>query len=292
MLKGLFTQERTLVKLLILAGLVFFGLLAGIVLAQPFVSEETVNDAFTIRWTQLLMSICAFVFPAVSCAFLFKQENKTFWQWEKIPAGSIILTTGLSILFLIPFINFLAWLNSSIHFPEALAQLESILRKMGDEANQVIEMLLISNSTSDLLQNLFVLALVPAISEELLFRGTLQKILGERLNVHVAVWITAIIFSAFHMEFFGFVPRVLLGAFLGYLFVWSGSLYLSMVAHFVNNAFIVFAGYLVSSSYVADVEIDDIGTGSMWSFAVVSLLISLLLIYQIRKAAKQAKDSI
>ncbi len=283
MLKGLFAKERTRFKLFVLVGLVFLGLFAGFLLSESFVTKESVNDVFIIRWTQFLMSICVFVFPAMSYAFLFKPDNKPFWRWEKLPAGSMILATGLCVLFLIPFINFVAWANSGIHFPETLSELETVLRKMGDEANRIIKMLILTNSKSDLLQNMFVLALVPAVSEELLFRGTLQKILGERLNVHLAVWITAVLFSAFHMEFFGFVPRVLLGALLGYLFVWSGSLYLSMVAHFVNNAFIVFAGYLMSNSYMTGVEIDEIGTRSMWVFAVISLLISLPIIFQIRK---------
>ncbi len=96
----------------------------------------------------------------------------------------------------------------------------------------------------ELIIALFVIAVLPAIGEELVFRGLIQNEL-KRLtqNVHVAIWVSALLFSAFHLQFFGFVPRLLLGALFGYLYYWSGNLSMAVLAHFTNNAVAVFSLY-------------------------------------------------
>ncbi|MBM3913444.1 MAG: CPBP family intramembrane metalloprotease [Sphingomonadales bacterium] len=81
-----------------------------------------------------------------------------------------------------------------------------------------------------------VLALLPAFGEELVFRGSLQPILQQQLrNPHAGVWVSALLFSAIHGQWLGFVPRCLLGALFGYLVLWSGSVWPAMMGHFCNN---------------------------------------------------------
>jgi membrane protease YdiL (CAAX protease family) len=89
-----------------------------------------------------------------------------------------------------------------------------------------------------------VIALIPAIGEELLFRGVIQGSIFKNTNIHVAVLLTSIIFSAFHLQFYGFLPRMVLGILLGYSLAWSGSLWLPVLIHFINNgAAVVFAWF-------------------------------------------------
>ena len=104
------------------------------------------------------------------------------------------------------------------------------------------------------------------------FRGVLQQLLGGRR--HVAIWLTAVIFSAIHMQFYGFVPRMLMGALFGYVFVWTGSLWVPIVMHFVNNGMAVLVYYIFSSKGVAiDTNYaDTLGAGTTWWLGVISLL--------------------
>jgi len=99
-----------------------------------------------------------------------------------------------------------------------------------------------------MISNLFVVAFMAGLSEEIFFRGFIQRLFIEnKLNHHLAIWFTAILFSAIHLQFFGFVPRVLLGAVLGYLYFYSGNLWLSIIAHTVNNGFAVVMAYITGS---------------------------------------------
>ena len=142
-------------------------------------------------------------------------------------------------------------------------------------------------SVGSLISNLFVVAFMAALSEELFFRGILQKVLIEcTKNKHVGVWIGAALFSAFHMQFFGFLPRMLMGAFLGYLFLWSGSLWPGIIAHFCNNGMAVFLSWMMNRESIA-ADADQIGSkdGEIMYAAISTLMVigSLFLVYKIEK---------
>jgi membrane protease YdiL (CAAX protease family) len=114
-----------------------------------------------------------------------------------------------------------------------------------DKADNLIDMLVVSNTFWVMILNLITIALIPAIAEEMIFRGVFQKIFNNLFKSgHIAIWVTAFIFSAIHFQFFGFIPRFILGLVFGYLFYWSGSLWLSIISHFVNNAFPVIMAYI------------------------------------------------
>ena len=114
-----------------------------------------------------------------------------------------------------------------------------------DKADNLIEMLVESNTFRVMMLNLLTIALLPAIAEELIFRGVFQKIFSNIFKSgHVAIWFTAFLFSTIHFQFFGFIPRFILGLVFGYLFFWSGTLWLPVISHFVNNAFPVILVYI------------------------------------------------
>jgi membrane protease YdiL (CAAX protease family) len=135
-----------------------------------------------------------------------------------------------------------------------------------------------------LLVGMFVIAVLPAVGEELVFRGIVQRRLYTLVrNPHVAIWTAALAFSAIHVQFFGFFPRLLLGALFGYLYYWSGNLWYPIFAHFVNNGFTLLMLYLHQQGSV-EMDIESIETVS-WSVALISLVSSGALLYFFRQHA-------
>jgi membrane protease YdiL (CAAX protease family) len=129
---------------------------------------------------------------------------------------------------------------------------------MENSAMGMLRSLLVMKGPEELLFNLLVVAALPAVGEELLFRGLVQRSV-ERWSgrSHLAVWITAVVFSAVHMQFEGFLPRLLLGAALGYLFLWTRNLWAPIVAHFVFN------GAQVVAQYAAGDRIEALRAGEV-----------------------------
>jgi hypothetical protein len=126
-----------------------------------------------------------------------------------------------------------------------------------------------------------------ALSEELFFRGVLQNVLIDCFkNKHVGVWVGAIIFSAFHLQFYGFLPRILMGAYLGYLLVWTGSLWPGIIAHFLNNGLAVYVAWLANKGVIDD-RVEKVGENQTdWFYVLISagmVIFSLILIYKIEK---------
>jgi uncharacterized protein len=176
--------------------------------------------------------------------FSFERISPAKWLNKSTPASMVIVVTLATIAFMGTNSVFIEW-NASFTFPDFLKSFGEWAREREDLAAEYTKFFTTFNSTGDLLLGLFVIALLPAIGEELVFRGMLQpEFYRASGNQHTAIWISAFIFSAFHMQFFGFVPRMLLGALFGYLYVWSGNLWMPMIAHFVNNGFSVLMIYL------------------------------------------------
>ena len=146
------------------------------------------------------------------------------------------------------------------------------------------------DSTGGLLFNLFMIALLPAIGEELLFRGVIQRIFtGWTRSNHWGIWISAILFSALHMQFYGFIPRMLLGVLFGYLLVWSGSMWLPITAHFFNYGIVVIGIWLIDRKLLSS-EFETIGsTNGSYYLAAISLALVLLLMFLIRKENRNEK---
>ena len=156
--------------------------------------------------------------------------------------------------------NLLVMWNQSMHLPEALSGLEEWMRQQEDMAEETTRILLDAKSIGALLLLIFIVGFLTGVGEEFTFRGIIQNLIaGKRRNAHAAVWITAIIFSAVHLQFYGFIPRLAIGAYLGYLLVWSRSIWLPVFAHFVNNSLAVISSYIVANGYCSD-KIDTIGT--------------------------------
>jgi len=213
-----------------------------------------------LRLFQALAAVGTFLVPAWAAAFLFSERAAEYTGLSGKPGGM----RGAVILFIlflagIPFINWMALVNSQLHLPGFLAQLEEWMVATEQQAARLTELLLGGTSTTDLFWNMLVIAVLPALGEELLFRGIIQRQFVELAgNKHVGVVLTAFLFSALHMQFFGFFPRFVLGLVLGYLFHWSGNLWMPILAHFFNNALTVFLTW-ISARGVFKINPDVVG---------------------------------
>ena len=232
------------------------------------------NDQSTegLKWLQLFQTIGTFLLPPICCAWLWDADHKPFslLQMDRTADGKLFLLAIGIMICAIPAINLLADLNGRVKLPESLDFIEQKLKAYEEQATLLTERFLQADNVWQLLLNIGLMALLPALAEELSFRGTLQQILGNR---HMAIWLTAIIFSAIHMQFYGFIPRMLMGAMFGYVFMWSGCLWIPIVMHFTNNGLAVIAYYIFGSenSYA-----DTIGAGATWWLGVLSLILTSL----------------
>jgi membrane protease YdiL (CAAX protease family) len=208
--------------------------------------------------------------------------NPIDWVRSKVTTGVILLVTGFIVLaFMAPNSVFIEW-NSSFVFPEFLKEFGAWARERETLAEELTRFFTTFNSTGDFLLGAFVIAVLPALGEELVFRGMLQpELFRATANHHAAIWITAIIFSAFHMQFFGFIPRMLLGGLFGYLYVWSGNLLIPMFAHFVNNGFSVLMMYLYQKGTVT-IDMDS-PEAAPWPIVIGFTTVLIALLYYFKK---------
>lgn len=271
----------------------FFFFILGQTLTLLFVKEvlhidlttDSVNLSLPDMWKmQTVFALLTFLTPALFCASLFHKKPEKFLAINK---GFSIINLLLAIVVIFaaqPVVNIISEWNQQISLPESLSKIETSLKAMEENATLTTNRMLLSDmSVSALLINILVVALVAAIAEEFFFRGiiqsTIQKISN---NIHIAVWITAIIFSFIHFQFYGFFPRILLGALLGYIFVWSRSLWVPIIIHFINNA----AAILLYRQYHDDKNVIEFGTGETWWIALVGLVITIGVLFCMYKVDK------
>lgn len=261
--KGMFTQSGIISKLLILIGFsCFFAVLGSMI--WILITHGNLVDIGSLKLMQLIQSIGIFVLPPFVLAYLCSNNTTEFLHFDRQINLLVILFVVLFMILIVPFINLSGDLNQRLVLPKALAGLESMMKAYESQATQLTEKLLNVHNLPALFFNIFLIAIIPALGEELFFRGAIQGVLQQKINAKAAIWITAIVFSAIHFQFYGFVPRMLLGAFLGYLLVWSGNLWLSIAAHFTNNVLAIIFYYMKTNGYKI-FDIDTIGTGdTLW----------------------------
>lgn len=219
---------------------------------QP-VSMPTGKEINFLKAAQVIMSTLLFIVPAaVFCRFM-RPEKIAFLNLNQTPHIYYFITAAACIFFALPAVaGFEQW-NQYIHLPAGLSGLENWMRQKENDAAKLTLVFFQDKSTIGLIVNLLVMGLVAALSEELFFRGLLQQMLVKnRVNAHVAIILTAVLFSAFHLQFFGFLPRLFLGIILGYLYHITQNLWVSITAHFFNNAFAVVAAHYFDEDLVAN----------------------------------------
>lgn len=241
-----------------------------------------------LKLLQAFSVLVVFIIPSFLFARFWTKSQISYLGIKKTPKLKTLIISALGMLMALPLINWLAEINSAMKLPSFLSGVEEWM-KMSEEKAALLTDALTKGSTIDvLLLNLFVIAFMAAFSEELFFRGIFQKVLNEcTKNKHVGVWVGAMVFSAFHMQFYGFLPRMLMGAYLGYLFLWSGSIWPGIFAHFVNNGMAVLLIWL-SSRGVIGVDADKVGIQeSEWTFVLISILVVVISLIAVNRTEKK-----
>ena len=256
-------------KLLIFMLLLIFGLIFSSVLGVfvVMVNGGGITDINNLQIAQIISQIVGLLLPAVFYVMLVKEKPFNYLGFNKLPTWSLL---GIVAMFtIIPFLSLVTDWNDSISFPESMSAIEEQMRSLQARSEEVIKLFIGQGS---LFSSLMIVALLAAVSEELLFRSVIQKGLIKLFkNAHVAIIVTAFVFSAFHGDFFGFFPRLILGIMLGYMFWMSGSIFPSMLMHFVNNATIVILYYLNTRGFI-DIDPENFGSTDNILVIILSLI--------------------
>lgn len=190
------------------------------------------------------------------------------WDWGYYVGAAAILVAFA------PLMNLIGEWNMEMSFPGALKPLEEWMRSQEDIASALTARIVMVDTVDKLLLNLLVIAVLPGIAEEFFFRGAMQHIFSRVFgNVHVAIWVVGIIFSAIHLQFYGFFPRMILGVFLGYLLFWTGNIWVPIFVHFLNNASVVVAAFIYARKGKSYAEFVSDGI----SYSIIAYLGSLIL---------------
>lgn len=243
----------------------------GIAFALPFwgidVLELTGSSDYSnpdtislFKYLQVVNQLGLFIFPPLLFAYWVSRKIATYLLLNVKPQIKVIVVSIMIIFASLPFISWLGEINQSLSLPESLSGIENWMERMENKANELITAFLNVKSLGAMLFNVFMIAIIPAVGEEFLFRGVILRLFKEwTKNAHIAVLVSAFLFSALHLQFYGFMPRLLLGVILGYLFVWSGSLWVPMLIHFINNAFAIIYIYATGSMDLLNSDVDSIG---------------------------------
>ena len=247
----------------------FVFLLTNILVAPFLLIGE---DAFALRLIMFISQLGTFVFSSFFLAYLFSDDAVTYLKIKLGISWKIAIWIVVSMIVVLPFLNFTVFVNEAMKLPEWMKPLEEWMMASEAEIKEFTDTILSYNNWVDLVQNLIVVALMAALGEELLFRGVLQNVFGKKIrNQHIIIWAVAILFSAIHLQFYGFIPRMLMGAYFGYLLYYTRSIWAPILAHFANNAFVVLVTYK-SSGISGQTDFDTIGTGQYWWLALISFI--------------------
>ncbi len=300
-LKGVFSKKPLLQKFVVFTIITFLSvvivsaisysllaLLFDVTIADlpsflsDYNSQKSIN---ALKFLQLFTSVGLFLLPP----FLFDYLADFQLHLNKKLSRQIVLLTIALMLIINPFVSYLLQWNQALVLPEFLESIQIWMEASEQKAMQITEAFLQMQTSSDLVINLFLIALIPAIGEELLFRGVLQQILAKWTGkIHLAIFISGFLFSAIHLQFFGFLPRLILGLVLGYMFYWSKNLWLPILAHFTNNALaVIFSYQLVAQKVQVDLLNEEIPVN--FSAALISFFAVALLMYLLHKKASIKK---
>ncbi len=270
----------------------------GVVAALPFTGLEALSALMQggssiafLKYLQVVQSFAVFIIPAALAAWLFS-EKPAQWLWFKDAKTRWVLIAMLTLLAVQPFVSWIGMWNAQISLPDYLAPLQDWMHQTEKSANQIIFQFLDTQHWPTILFNVFLIAVLPAIGEEMLFRGALQPLIQRMVkNHHLAIWITAFLFSAIHMQFLTFAPRFILGALLGYLLVYGGSIWYPVAAHFFNNlsSLIVFHYYRHTQPDMNPFDPEAATTAT--PVALLSLIVAVGFIYLFRKWSDKNRQS-
>ena len=256
-------------------GYIFSSLLAVLItgMLSGYVSELNI-----LRVVQICGQLFMFIIPALSYVSLVKKYPAKALGFNRMPLYGCIGV--LMIFFIVPINDLLLKWNESITLPESLRNVEYFFKEMQKVAEETTDIMLNVDTIGGLILNIIMVAVLAAVGEELVFRSLIQPFMIRSFkNAHLGIFFTAVLFSAFHFEFYGFLPRLVLGMLLGYMFFYTRSIWTSIIMHFINNAIIVVLYYL-NNLGLTDIDVETIGrTDNFFVLAgsVILMIISFII---------------
>ena len=274
----------------VLLGLLFFSIL-GLLIAQFLLGVPVFEDPASIfehrgalLITQSLSSIGLFLVPSLVWSVRRRGMLQELALNKSITGGQVINGVLLMVV-AIPALNALIYFFDSINYPSWLQWWV----ELGQDNTALMERFLDMNGLGDLMANLFVMAVLPALGEEMLFRGVIQPTLARRMNVHAAIWISSLLFGLMHQNLINLIPLTLLGGVLGYLRVWSGSLWLPILAHYTNNSLLLIFTFILHKNGISEEAVNQVGTPESGAFmAVLSLALVGFNLWLLRSSSRAA----
>lgn len=255
--------ERLSMFLLVWIGCFLFSALATNLLMIALFGEEAYKQLSAgsisspdmisaLRYLQIFSTIIAFGLPPLFFVLIEKPRNWSFLRMNSRPPFVLLALIPVIMGLSFPLIIWTMELNQGMKLPPVFQPIEQWMRVTEDQNNGLVNQMLSNQTAFQFAMNFIMLAIIPALAEELIFRGALQQLLKDWLqNVHLAIFMTAAAFSFIHFQFFGFLPRMLMGILLGYLFYLSSNLWLSIFAHFLHNGFQVVLLFLFQRNQIS-----------------------------------------
>lgn len=275
-------------------GSLFFGLI-GNLLASLFLGINTLSTDFDVdllpqqqyvimfRITQPFNTIGLFLFPPLVVKYIYRKKSSFSFSDNSITSSSIISASFL-IIIVKPIVSLLSVVNNNFDF-EILGEFGETLIQTSKLLTEKIAIVAVSDSIEELMLNIFIIALIPAIAEEFFFRGFLQRYISQFTpNYHLPIWITAIAFGFIHLNIINLLPLIFLGAILGYIYHFSQNIWVSVLAHFINNAFLLWVVY----KYSFDINAVDTEALPLNSI-ILSIVLTLALLYFMYSAWENRK---
>jgi hypothetical protein len=230
----------------------------------------------TARIAVMMQDVFALVVPAIVTAVVITRRPAEFLAVKTAPQFKSIIIAILTLIAATPAMNLIIHWNESISLPESMSAFEQELKMLEESSRLSVQILQGENTVLNLIVSILIIGVAAGFSEELFFRGTLQNLIHTGgYKSHYAIWITAIVFSALHLQFYGFVPRILLGAYFGYVLIWTRSLWVPISVHAFNNIAYIVAQWVATAKGEPTSQFDEIGTGSSWFFVPVSILLTV-----------------
>lgn len=249
-----------------------------------FDPELLMADISVLKTLQFLQTVFVFVVPSAIAAYLFFPKALRGLYGNGSVRVNILLTSAIALLVSQYFVGWSGHINSEIVLPDSWAEIGAWILQTEDEAVKLTMKLTESNSGFGFVVNVIILAILPAIGEEWLFRGHVQRQLNCWIsNIHVAIFVTSFLFAAMHLQFMTFLPRFFLGVILGYLFYYGGNLWYSIVGHFTNN----FLALMFMDANAVETTVTNSIESSPDNFSFLGIIFSLLgviaLLYYVRR---------
>jgi len=286
MLRGIYSYissfNRLVLLITLVLGFMLFSTLFGILLLVPFYGTGILNlltapdysDASVVaamKFLQIMNMAGGLLLPACIYLWLVTPDDDKLVGFSKMGSPILIVLSVVMVLVAQPLISLAGELNNYLVLPEWLSFIEKWMKDSETQGELITDAFLATTSASGLAVNIFMIAILPAFAEEVLFRGVLTSLFKKWTNsIHLAAILSAFIFAAIHLQFYGFLPRFLLGAVFGYLFLWSGSLWLPIAAHFANNLLSVIVEFLFRKGLV-DTDAENFGSWNETWLIIISI---------------------